>query len=222
MDACGCDGYSEIFDARTARHDLKRYREHGPDRTTALLLGMLTAAGVGEASVLDIGAGVGVIDHELLAAGAGRAVLVDGAAAYQAAARQEAGLRGTLDRLTFVEGDFVAVAGRVDPADIVTLDRVVCCYPDMPGLVRASADHARRLYGLVLPRDRVVTRWALALVNAWYRLRRRAYRAYVHPNANVDALVAEAGLRPTDEATTTLWRVVLYTRDGSDAQRVAA
>jgi hypothetical protein len=74
----------------------------------------------------------------------------------------------------------------------------------------------------VLPRDRAVTRLALALVNAWYRLRRRAYRAYVHPNANVDALVAEAGLRPTDEATTTLWRVVLYTRDGSDAQRVAA
>lgn len=212
MDACGCDGFSEIFDARTARHDLRRYREHGPDGTTAMLLGMLEAAGVTDASVLDIGAGIGVIDHELLAAGASRAVLVDGAAAYQAAARQEAGARGTLDRLTFVEGDFVAVGDRVEPADVVTLDRVVCCYPDMPGLVRASASHARRLYGLVLPRDRIVIRWGLALVNAWYRLRGRAYRAYVHPNAQVDAVVAEAGLRPTREATTTFWRVVLYVR----------
>jgi 2-polyprenyl-3-methyl-5-hydroxy-6-metoxy-1,4-benzoquinol methylase len=212
MDACGCDGFSEIFDARTARHDLRRYREHGPDRTTALLLGMLRAAGVADASVLDIGAGVGVIDHELLASGADRAVLVDGAAAYQAAARQEAGVRGTLDRLTFVEGDFVALADRVEPADVVTLDRVVCCYPDMDGLVQASASHALRLYGLVLPRDRAVTRWGLALVNGWYRLRGRAYRAYVHPNAKVDAVVAQAGLRPTGEATTLFWRVVLYAR----------
>ena len=212
MDACGCDGFNEIFDARTARHDLRRYREHGPDRTTVLLLKMLKAAGVADATVLDVGAGIGAIDHELLASGASRAILVDGAAAYQAADRQEAGARGTLDRLTFVEGDFVALADGVEPADVVTLDRVVCCYPDMRGLVQASATHARRLYGLVLPRDRAVIRWVLTLVNAWYRLRGRAYRAYVHPNAQVDAVVAQAGLRPTSEATTMVWRVVLYAR----------
>jgi hypothetical protein len=34
----------------------------------------------------------------------------------------------------------------------------------------------------------------------------------VHPNARVDALAAEAGFRPTAEATTLAWRVVLYAR----------
>lgn len=212
MDACGCDPFTEIFDARTARGDLQRYRRQGPDRTTRLLLDMLREDEVAGATVLDIGAGVGVVDHELLASGAREAVLVDGSTAYQAAARAEAAARGTSDSMTFVEGDFVAVAARIEPADIVTLDRVVCCYPDVEGLVGASAARARRLYGLVLPRDRVVIRAALALANAWYRLRGRGYRAYAHPNARVDALVAAAGLTPEREASTFLWRVVLYAR----------
>ena len=215
MDACGCDGFTEIFDARTARHDLARYRRRGPDDTTRLLLDMLRARGVLGRTLLDVGAGIGVIDHELLRHGLQHAVLVDGSTAYQAAARDEATARGTLDRLSFVEGDFVRVADRVEPADVVTLDRVVCCYPDVDALVRASSGKAVRLYGLVLPRDRLLIRVGLAVVNGWYRLRGRAYRAFVHPNARVDALAAEAGFRPTSEATTTFWRVVLYARAGT-------
>ena len=212
MDACGCDGFAEIFDARTARHDLERYRRHGPDRTSRLLLDMIRAVGVRDATVLDIGAGVGVIDHELLRDGARHAVLVDGSSAYQAAAREEARARGTLERLSFLEGDLVRVADRVEVADIVTLDRVVCCYPDVDALVRASSRKAARLYGLVLPRDRWFIRAGLTLVNGWYRIRGRAYRAFVHPNERVDALASEAGLRPTRVATTLFWRIVLYAR----------
>jgi SAM-dependent methyltransferase len=214
VDACGCDPFTEMFDARTAEADLERYRRKGPDGTTRRLLDMLQAAGVRDASVLDIGAGVGAIDHELLAAGAREAVLVDGSTAYQAAARAEAASRGTSDRLTFLEGDFVALADRVEAADVVTLDRVVCCYPDVERLVLASATRARRLYGLVLPRDRLLIRIALAIANGWYRLRGRAYRAYAHPNARVDALAASAGLRPEQESSTFFWRVVVYTRSG--------
>jgi magnesium-protoporphyrin O-methyltransferase len=215
MDACGCDGLAEMFDARAARHDIARYRRQGPDGTTALLLDMLRAADVRGRTLLDIGAGVGVIDHELVRDGLARAVLVDGSPAYQAAARDESAKRGTLDRLAFVEGDFVRVADRVERADVVTLDRVVCCYRDVDALVRASSRKADRLYGLVLPRDRLLIRVGLAVVNGWYRLRRRAYRAFVHPNARVDALAAEAGFVPATEATTTFWRVVLYTRDAT-------
>jgi magnesium-protoporphyrin O-methyltransferase len=212
MDACGCDSFTDIFDEGTARDDIERYRSEGPDGTTRLLLDMIRSAGVADATLLDIGAGVGVIDHELLADGVRRAVLVDGSPAYESAARDEAAARGTVDRMSYVVGDFVHVADRVEAADVVTLDRVVCCYPSVDALVRASIRKATRLYGLVLPRDRVVIRIGLGLLNVWYRLRGRAYRAFVHPNARVDALAAEAGFRPTAEATTLAWRVVLYAR----------
>jgi SAM-dependent methyltransferase len=212
MDGCGCDAGFEIFDGANAKHDVERYRKAGPDTTTRMLLDMIGARGVRGASVLDIGAGIGVIDHELLQAGAGHATLVDASAPSLEAARSEARRRGHLDRIEFVDGDFVSRAPTIDTADIVTLDRVVCCYPDMEALVRLSASRARALYGLVLPRDRAIVRWGLRLANVWFRFRGYAYRSFVHPNARVDDVVADAGLRPVDEARTFLWRVVLYER----------
>jgi magnesium-protoporphyrin O-methyltransferase len=214
LDACGCDGGFEIFDEKSAEEDLQRYRGHGPDATTATLVEMIRDRGVSGSSLLDIGGGIGVIDHELLRAGAGHAVLVDASGPAVEMARREARRRGTLDRLEFVDGDFVSRASDVDVADIVTLDRVICCYPDVESLVRLSATRARSLYGLVLPRDRRLLRWALPLLNAWFRVRGFRYRTFLHANAKVDALVAAAGLRQVRESRTFIWRVVLYERLG--------
>jgi len=214
VDACGCDGGFEIFDEKSAEEDLQRYRGHGPDATTATLIDMIRDRGVSGSSLLDIGGGIGVIDHELLRAGAGHAVLVDASGPAVEMARREARRRGTLDRLEFVDGDFVSRASDVDVADIVTLDRVICCYPDVESLVRLSATRARSLYGLVLPRDRRLLRWALPLLNAWFRVRGFRYRTFLHANAKVDALVAAAGLRQVRESRTFMWRVVLYERLG--------
>ena len=210
MDACGCDEFALEFGRRTAEGDRDRYRRSGPDRTTVMLLDMLRPyVGTGS-TLLDVGGGIGIIDQELLRAGVGHAVLVDASRAYLDVARTEARSTGVLDRLEIVEGDFVRRAPEIDSADIVTLDRVVCCYGDVRALVGGTAARARRVYGLVLPRDRWLLRVAARILNATYRLRRKAYRAYAHPNALVDALAADAGLRPVQEARTFVWRVVVY------------
>ena len=117
-------------------------------------------------------------------------------------AREEARRLDLSDRIEFVEGDFVKLAAAIEPADIVTLDRVVCCYPDAEALVGGSAARVRTVYGLVLPRDRFMVRIAIRLENLWLRLRRKAYRAYVHPTARIDEIVAAAGLRPRAERHT--------------------
>jgi magnesium-protoporphyrin O-methyltransferase len=212
MDTCGCNGFAAIFDRRTAEHDRDRYRRDGPDRTTRMLLDLIRQLVTPGATVLDIGGGIGIIDHELLRAGARRAVLVEGSAAYLDVARQEAVRLELGDRIDLVEGDFVTRAGEIEPADIVTLDRVVCCYPDVDALVGRSAARARAVYGLVLPRDRWLLRLGVRLINGYYRVRRSAYRAYAHSNAVVDRLAAESGLVPRAESSTWIWRVVVYDR----------
>jgi ubiquinone/menaquinone biosynthesis C-methylase UbiE len=212
VDPCGCDGFASIFDEATARRDRDRYRRDGPDRTTRLLLELLTPYRSAGSSVLDIGGGIGIVDLELLHAGAGHATLVDASTAYLAVARDEARRAGVLDRIEFVEGDFVRRASSIDRADVVTLDRVICCYPDMEALVAESAGRARTAYGIVLPRDRRSTRWAVALTNAWYRLRRKAYRGFVHSTARVDENAAANGLRLRADRQTWFWRVAVYDR----------
>ena len=177
-----------------------------------MLLDMVRPAVATGATVLDIGGGIGIVDHELLRAGAGHATLVDASAAYLTAARGEANRRNLLDRIEFVEGDFVRHAHGIDAADIVTLDRVVCCYGDAAALVGLSAGRARRVYGLVLPRDGWLIRLSIRVINVGFRIRRKAYRAHAHPNAIIDRLVAAQGLQPRQERSTWFWRVVVYER----------
>jgi SAM-dependent methyltransferase len=222
MDACGCDPLAAVFDRRTAERDRVRYHRSGPDRTTRLLLDMIGRHRVGGATLLDIGGGIGVIDRELLTAGAGHAVLVEASPSYLRVARQEAREAKILDRIEFVEGDFIRRAEEVGVADIVTLDRAVCCYPDVEALVSLSAARASWLYGLVVPRDRWIVRLALPLLNLGSFLRRRAYRFYAHPNARIDALAAANGLQPRLEGGTFIWRVVVYDRALEGRAEVAA
>ena len=218
MDSCGCDEYASPIDSGIARSDRDSYHSSGPDETTRMLLDMIEANSDAGASVLDVGGGIGVIDQELLKAGASRAVLVEASPAYLEVAREEADKADLLDRMQIVAGDFVRHAGDIDAADVVTLDRVVCCYPDADELVSTSASHAKRLYGLVLPRDRWYVRWATRLDNVRWWLKRSAFRAYAHANTGIDEQARAAGLVVRTEAFTRFWRVVLYAREEPEAQ----
>ena len=215
MDCCGCQGADGIFDDRQAQRDLKRYRAKGPKRTTRMLLHALTEEGIDGASLLDIGGGVGAIPLELLPRGIERATAVDASSAYLRAARSEAERRGHAERIDFRCGDFVELASEVARHDVVTLDRSICCYGDMPALVSASADHAGRLYGMVIPRDVWWNRAGIFLVNAGLRLFGNPFRAFVHDVEEIDRRLAEQGLTRVFRGRTFIWQVAVYVRERS-------
>ena len=82
MDCCQCKGIESVFNEREARSHLKAYREDGPAKTTRLLIEALRAQGVEGMTLLDIGGGVGAIQHELLRDGVVRATAVDASSAW--------------------------------------------------------------------------------------------------------------------------------------------
>ena len=212
MSDCCRPDYDSVFSEKRAKQDLKRYRKKGPDKGTRLLIDALRATGMRGETLLDIGGGIGAIDHELLQAGASSAVHVDASAAFAAAAAEEAARRGTRDRMEFRRGDFVDIAAEVAPADVVTLDRVICCYANMERLVRESASHARRLYGIVIPRERRITRMGRFGVNTMFRLTRNPFRFYIHPIAEIERLLAGAGFQRQSVSETIFWRAAVYAR----------
>ncbi len=180
--------------------------------TTRALIEALGAGGVDGQTVLEIGGGVGAVHHELLRSGAAAAVDVDASRAYIAAAREEAERQGHAGRVRYLAGDFVALAADVEPADLVALDRVICCYADMAALVGRSATLARRRYGLVYPRDSWLGRVGVAVLNAQLRLTRSPFRTYVHRTAEVDAILVAHGLVKVLHRTTPIWQIALYER----------
>jgi magnesium-protoporphyrin O-methyltransferase len=137
---------------------------------------------------------------------------VDASRAYISAASDEAQRQGHGDRVRYITGDFVAVAPELRPADLVALDRVICCYRDMTALVGRSATLARRRYGLVYPRDSWFARLGIRLINVWLRLSRSSFRAYVHRTSEVDAVLAAHGFVMALHRTTLIWQLALYER----------
>lgn len=214
MDCCPISDsrFDHQFDARHAAGKLRAYRRDGPVALTRLLIDALAAGGIDGYTVLDIGGGVGAVHHELLRAGAAGAVDVDASRAYIGAAHEEAERQGHADRVQYINGDFVALVDKVEPADLVALDRVVCCYEDMASLVGRSAELARRRYGLVYPRDSLLGRFGTAFMNARFRLMRSPFRTYIHRTTDVEAILTGHGLVKKMHRTTLVWQLEIYER----------
>ena len=207
-----CRDADQIFDQGTAERDLKTYRARGPRTTTRLLIAALKAAGVADLTLLDIGGGVGAIQHELLKDGARSAIAIDASSAYLHAARQEAERQGHSGRIAYHQGDFVELAPQLPQADIVTLEKVICCYPDMHALVGLSSARAGKLYGVVFPRDTWWMRLGGLCVNLYPRLQRNTFRFFVHPTEAIEAVVRANGLERRSYRKTLFWQVIVYTR----------
>ncbi len=207
-----CEGIEAEFDRRLAERELRRFRRRGPTKSTRLLLADLAAAVTLDSTLLDIGGGIGAIHHLMLDAGAVSAVQVDASSAYIVAARDEATQRRHLEAVEFAQGDFVTLAPSIAPADIVTLDRVICCYPDMPALVGTAADKALLVLGAVYPPDVWWIRIAAKCVNYVMRLRESSFRVFVHSTDALDAELKKHGLERATRQRTIAWEIATYRR----------
>ena len=214
MNCSCCDTIDAHFGEELAREDLERYRSKGPDTTTSAILDLLRSTGAAneEATLLDIGSGIGIIPIELLGDRLKRATLVDASSSYLSAAEESAERSGLRNRIELVHGDFTELSEHLPEADLVTLDRVVCCYPDYKRLLVRSASKAKRWYALSYPRGRWYIRLGIALENLIRRLRRNPFRTYVHDPDAIHALLVDAGLERQRQELSFIWRTDLYRR----------
>jgi magnesium-protoporphyrin O-methyltransferase len=200
------------YDGLGAERDLEKWRTRGPNPATQELIEVIRAEGVAGAALLDIGAGVGAVHITLLEAGAASAVDVDASREYLATARAEAERRGLADRVDYRYGDVVELAAELPPADIVTLDSVICCYPYLPALLAAALRPGPRVVGLTYPRDVWWMRAYMRLYNLVHAVRRTGSRYFIYRHAQVNRLMADAGFTNVHEGGIRMWRVVLYRR----------
>ncbi len=212
----GIPGCERVFDRRTAEADLRDLRRDGPSWATRTLVDEL-AGGLefDGLTVVDIGAGVGAVHLELLERGARSAVDVDGSSAYLEVAREEAERRGVGDRVRHVLGDVTSFGADLEPADVVALDRVICCYADLPALLAAAGGLARRRIGLVYPRDAWWVRAAVAISNPLLFRRSAGYRMRIHRVHAVAAILRAAGFAPLASRRGRIWRVECWERSSA-------
>ena len=209
---CAATGF---FTSRIAERDLRRYRRRGPDTSTRMLLSELRRWPLEGLHLLDVGSGIGVIAAELAASGLASATLADASPAYLDVARRNVSSRYGSRPAQFIVGDFAATAATLPEADIVTLDRVVCCYPDADALLRAAAGRARRLLAFSYPHDRWYMRFAITIANLIFWLVRSSFRTFVHSPQRMASVLEAAGFVHAAHQESFLWSVELYRRPAS-------
>ena len=185
-----------------------RYRKRGPDRPASRIVEFLQNRGVEGATVLEVGGGVGEIQLELLKRGAERTTNLELSPAYEEEAGKLARDAGVERRVERRLHDIAVDPAEVEPADIVVLHRVVCCYPDYERLLGAAADHARRLLVFSHPPRNVISRSILAAQNLGFRLSGKQFRVFAHPPAAMLAVLERHGLQVVFGHRGIPWQIV--------------
>jgi magnesium-protoporphyrin O-methyltransferase len=189
---CDHDDYQEVFSGRFARRTSRRYRRRGLTPAAQGIVDFAVAQGIDGATVLEIGGGVGHLHVELLRRGAAHVTNLEISQNYEAEAARLLDESGMADRVTRRFVDVAQTPDEVEPADVVVLHRVVCCYPDYARLLKVAAAHARKTLVYSHPAANAVNRFLFGAENVFRRLRASDFRVFVHPP---DAMVraAESG-----------------------------
>ena len=211
QERCCFDDWVDSWERKAARHDTV-------NAVTASLLKAITALGVSGRTVLDVGCGIGDLAIGAVAAGATSARGFDLSPKAIDRARALARTRGVDDRTTFEVGD----GSKLDlpSADIVAINRVVCCYPDAEGILDRTLAAAGSVFAISAPISSgatgVFNRVHNAIWNMVYRIREKHYgglQTFIHDVERIDARIRAAGFRLTHhERRRVVWDLAVYAR----------
>ncbi|HEC19797.1 MAG TPA: methyltransferase domain-containing protein [Gammaproteobacteria bacterium] len=193
-----------------ARSYRRRFAKKGFEPSQRQLLAGLSQAGFQDASLLEIGSGVGYLHQTLLAQGARTAVGIDLSADMLKEAEDWAAERGLAGRTQYLQGDFIELLDEVVPAEITILDKVVCCYPFADLLLNSATKKTRRVIALTYPRQRWFIRGVVELMAVVLRLAGSDFRAYVHDPRDIERWITKAGFKKTFQQQTFIWLSQVY------------
>ena len=212
---CRCSdvGLAEVFGDRYARRDARNYRKTGlPARARELLRLIEERIPIRNHSTLEGGAGSGSLTVELARRGAQNALALDAIPHVTRFGPDLAQEFGVAERAHFATADFANLPPDTPPADIVILDRVVCCYPDWHALLTNAAARARRIVALTYPHENAFSRISVGTVNALQRIVGRRFRAQLHSVPAMHAHLQQSGFAGVALSRYWIWEIAVFQR----------
>lgn len=201
-----------MFSRRFARRQSRRYKRRGLTPAAQGIVDFATSQGIDGASVLEIGGGVGHIQVELLRRGASQVTNLEISQNYELEAARLLEATGMAEHVTRRFVDIAQAPDEVEPADVVVLHRVVCCYPDYAKLLKTAADHARKTLVFSHPAANIFNRVEFGTENLYRWMTRNDFRAFIHPPAGLVRAAESGGLDVAYRSHARDWDVIGLTR----------
>lgn len=206
-----CCGADRLFDSKTAKKQYKSYLKKGASRVTKKLIKQLEQVGTGD-TLLDVGGGIGAIQWWFLARGGKKSFGVDASTGYTLLAKDHAEKHGYGERTHFIVGDFTDKAAELPLTDHVTLDKVICCYPDMQGIIDLACSKAQRSVSLSYPMDGMIAQLFRGAGVLFMKLIRNPFRPYVHSVNLVRERFIANGFKRQEAALSFPWHLETYVK----------
>ena len=201
------------FDRQRAEKEARTYLERGTNKRIKKLLASFQDQSSKPFTVLDIGCGVGAAHFELLKNGLVLDVVgVEASSSYIASAKQIADSLKLAERVRYTQMDFAQSFDSVESADIVILDRVICCYPDLENLLAPAAARARRYLALSYPREDWWVELFYRLTNSIRWLKGNEFFTYIHSHTDVYRITLQNGLSPVYVTQSGEWQITIFER----------
>ena len=212
MNCCNNEAIEKQFDKHRVANRVNQYHSKGISKETRILVDALKSIGIDGYSLLDIGCGFGAIGIKLLESGVAKVENIEASLSYLEAAKTETKKRNFSDKTSFTHGNFIEIAEHESAADIVTLDKVICCYDELKPLVKLSCEKTVKHYGVIYPRDIWWAKAAIGFENLMRKIKGNTFRVFVYSTEEVDSLIKEQGLRRVFYKAMMVWQIVIYSR----------
>lgn len=208
-----CCGADRLFDLGSAKKELKKYQKKGPRSATRKLIGLLKSEDLAKATMLEVGGGIGAISWHFLEHGAATVTDVDASSGYIETARNYADTRGWSDKCTFVFGDLTEAAHSIPSHDFLSMDKIICCYPDYKVLLETALSKCKQTFIVSYPVDDPVSGFLNRLVNLYMWIRKNPYRSYIHPVKEIRQTIHDLDFRLIGKDRSLQWHLELYKRN---------
>ncbi len=210
---CSTGGFKKQFGDKIANKKLKDYLAKGPKGNTKMLIDLIKRYDIGDKSLLDIGGGIGAIQFQLLDFGIKSVQSVDASQAYLDKGKEGAKKLGYGSQIEYTYGDFIQVSEKIAKAEIVTLDKVICCYKDFRNLVRESLSKTKEIYAIIIPKDGWIQKFVHSLEIIIWKITGNRFRSYIHPVNEIESIIFESGFSRRIQKYKMGWLICIYIKD---------
>ena len=205
-----CCGADLLFDEKTAKKQYKNYLKKGPSTVTKKLIDQLSTQNTGK-TLLDIGGGIGALQWWFLNNKGYSTIGVDASSGYIALATEHAAKHGFEHKTTYIKGDFTEVAPALPEVDTLTLDKVICCYPNFKNILESASQKAN-VIALSYPMDGIIASAFRGLGVLYMKVKKNPFRPYVHKVSEVRSTMKNLGYKRTNHNLSFPWNVETYVK----------
>ena len=192
---------------------MKKFQRKGPGKSTKRLLELLFLQNVRDKTLLDIGGGIGTIQWSFIEKGGRSTLDIDASNGYLEVAKTHAQEKNFTDKTNFMHGDFVDKSSAINSYDFITLDKVLCCYPDYKALLGAVLEKSNQAIALTFPMGGLISKGIAQFMKIYMYFKKNPFRTYIHSPGEIERLIQSRGFYAAHKKISFPWHVQIYIKE---------